>query len=399
VNPLSKQLKLEGGLRANMRDNKNDNESFFTNQSTGVEEQITSFTDHYKFSDDVFAAYGQINHQFATWGYQVGLRAESSVYKGELTDRPDSSFTISYPVSLFPSVFLTKKLNDTDNLQFSYTRRVNRPNFFQTMPFTDFSDSLNLRKGNPKLRPEFMNSLEVSYQNIFKDGHNLLVSIYYKRASDLITTHIEPEFNEDLARTVNVSSYINANNSQAYGAEATLKNTFFKILDLTTNFNVYQSTIDATNVEAGLKIERLSWFVKENLQLKLPAGFSLQLTGEYRSKASFTPDSGTRMPWQQGPTNTAQGYTLENWFVDAAIKKEVLQKKGTITLNVNDIFKTRRNGTYTESTDIFTQEQYRYRDPQIFRLNFSYRFGKMDASLFKRKNMRMNMQGNDMMGG
>lgn len=396
VNPLNKTMKLEGGLRASMRDNKNDNASFYTDQATNQEVQVTSLADHYKFNDDVYAAYGQFSQQFPSWGYQVGLRAESSVYKGELTDR-DSSFTIAYPISLFPSIFLTKKLNETDNIQLAYTRRINRPNFFQTMPFVDFSDSLNLRRGNPELRPEFMNSIELSYQNVFKAGHNLLFSLYYKRASDLITTQITPEFNEDLGRTVNVTSYINANNSQAYGAEATLKNTFFTILDLTTNVNVYQSSIDATNVEAGLKIERLSWFVKENLQLRLPAGFSLQLTGEYRSRASFTPDSGNRMPWQPGPTNTAQGYSLDNWFVDAAIKKEVLQKKGTITLNVNDIFKTRRNGTYTES-NFFIQEQYRYRDPQIFRINFSYRFGKMDASLFKRKNMRMNMQGNDMMG-
>ena len=113
-----------------------------------------------------------------------------------------------------------------------------------------------------------------------------------------------------------------------------MKNSLFDMLDLTTNVNVYQSTIDATNVEAGLKIERMSWFVKENLQLRLPAGFSVQLTGEYRSRASFTPDSGNRMPWMPGPTNTAQGYSLENWFMDAAIKKEVLDKKGTITLNV-----------------------------------------------------------------
>jgi outer membrane receptor for ferrienterochelin and colicin len=265
------------------------------------------------------------------------------------------------------------------------------------MPFIDFSDSLNLRRGNPELLPEFMNSVELSYQNIFATGHNLLVSVYYKRATNLITTQIELEFNEDLGRTVNVASYINANSSQAYGVEATLKNNIFKVIDLTTNVNVYQSNIDATNVQAGLEIDQFSWFVKENIQVKLPAGFSLQLSGEYRSRASFTPDSGNRMPWQPGPTNTAQGYSLDNWFVDAAIRKEVLSKKGTITLNVNDIFKTRRNGTYSES-DFFTQEQYRYRDPQIFRLNFSYRFGKMDMSLFKRKNMKMNMQGNDMMG-
>lgn len=395
VNPLNDKMKLEGGVRAALRRNKNDNyQAHFDEQ--GEEVQDSSLADHYKFNDDVYAAYGQFSHQFSKWGYQLGLRAESSVYKGSLTDR-DSSFTIAFPFSLFPSGFVTYKVNDLDNIQFAYTRRINRPNFFQTMPFTDYSDKETLRRGNPELEPEFQNSLELSYQNIFKNGHNLLMSLYYKRTSNLITSQFESGVNLE-GNTVPLITYGNSKSSQAYGAEATLKNTFFKVLDFTTNVNVYQSQIDASNFAEGVKIDRLSWFLKENMQLRLPLGFTVQLSGEYRSKASFTPDSGNRMPWQPGPTNTAQGYALSNWFVDASLKKEVLNKKGTITLNVNDIFKTRRYGTYTES-GLFILETYRYRDPQVVRLNFSYRFGKMDTSLFKRKNMRMNMQGADMMGG
>ena len=395
VDPLNDKMKLEGGVRVAMRRNKNDNENAYFNQADGAWVPVTSLSDHYKFSDDVYAAYGQFSHQFTNWGYQVGLRAESSFYGGALTDR-DSSFSINYPISLFPSVFFTRKINDLDNIQLSYTRRINRPSFFQTMPFVDFSDSLNLRRGEPTLRPEFVNSLELSYQNIFTKGHNLLVSIYYKQAHDLITNYQFTEFNEDLGKEVLITSYANSNSSQAYGAEMTLKNSFFDVVDFTTNVNLYQSKVDASNVESSLIIDRVSWFVKEMVQVKLPAGFSFQLSGEYRSKASFTPNDGNRMPWHGGPTNTAQGYTLANWFVDAALRKELLDRKATLTLNVNDIFRTRRSGTYTESA-IFIQDTWRVRDPQVFRLNFSYRFGKMDSSLFKRKNMRMNMQGNDMM--
>lgn len=393
VNPITDKIKVEGGLRAAMRRNKNDNYNAFLDE-TGAEIPVTSLADHYKFNDDVFAAYAQFSQQFSNWGYQMGLRAESSLYKGSLTDR-DSSFTIAYPFSLFPSVFVTRKLNDLDNIQLSYTRRINRPNFFQTMPFIDYSDKELLRQGNPQLEPEFVNAVELSYQNILVKGHNVLVSLYYRRNTNLITSYFETGTNLE-GRTVPLITYANSNSSQAYGGELTLKNSLFNFLDLTTNVNVYQSKVDASNVETGLVIDQLSWFVKENLQLQLPAGFTLQLSGEYRSRASFTPESGNRMPWMPGPTNTAQGYTLSNWFVDAALKKEILHKKGTLTLNVNDIFATRRNGTYTESP-LYIQDSFRTRDAQIVRLNFSYRFGKMDASLFKRKNMKMNMQGNDMM--
>ena len=396
VNPLGDNKKLEGGIRAALRRNRNDNENAFLNLADGVWVPVTSLADHFKFSDDVYAAYGQFSQQFSNWGYQIGLRAESSFYGGALTDR-DSSFQINYPLSLFPSVFFTRKLNDLDNIQFAYTRRINRPNFFQTMPFLDFSDSLNLRRGEPTLRPEFMHSLELTYQNIFKKGHNLLMSVYFKQANDLITNYQFTEFNEDLGKEVLITSFANSNSSQAYGAEVTLKNTLFKIMDLTTNVNVYQSKLDASNVETSLVIERASWFIKEMVQVKLPAGFSFQVSGEYRSRASFTPNEGGRMPWMAGPTNTAQGYTLANWFVDAALRKELFERKATLTLNMNDIFRTRRSGTFTESI-LFVQDTWRVRDPQVLRLNFSYRFGKMDMSIFKRKNMRMNMQGGDMMG-
>ncbi|MEZ4824739.1 MAG: TonB-dependent receptor [Bacteroidia bacterium] len=395
VNPLNSRMKLEGGVRAALRLNENSIENTYYDPYTDTWVRVTSLADNFKFNDNVFAAYGQFSHQFENWGYQAGLRAESSFYTGALIDT-DSSFTIAYPLSLFPSVFATRKLNETDNIQFAYTRRINRPNFFQTMPFIDFSDSLNLRKGNPQLRPEFVNSLEVSYQKIFSKGHNLLASVYYKQASNLITSYLINEYNNELNREVVVTTFANSNSSQAYGAEITLKNNFFKKIDLTTNLNVYQSRVDASNVETDLIVNQLSWFLKENLQIGLPADFMLQFSGEYRSRAAFTPSSGNQMPWGPQTTNTAQGYSIPNWFLDISLRKTFLNRKATLTLNVNDVFRTRRSGTYTYS-DIFIQDSWRVRDPQIFRLNFSYRFGKMDASLFKRKNMKMNNQGMDMM--
>jgi hypothetical protein len=66
-------------------------------------------------------------------------------------------------------------------------------------------------------------------------------------------------------------------------------------------------------------------------------------------------------------------------------RKEFLKdKKAAITLSVNDVFKTRIYDTHTESP-YFIQDSRRRRDWQVFRLNFSYRFGKFDVSLFKRK--------------
>ncbi len=395
VNPISDQIKLEGGLRAAMRTNSSDNSNSFFNVQTQQWEEIYRLTDEYRFTDNVFAAYGIMNHDLGKWAYQVGLRAESSFYTGNIVEN-EESFEINYPINLFPSVFVTHEFNTNNNLQFSYTRRINRPHFFQTLPFTDISNALNPRRGNIQLRPEFSNSFELSFQKVFNQGHNVLVSTYFKEADDLITTILVDEFVPELGENALVSTYANSNSSSALGGEITVKNSITKSVDLTSNVNLYHSRVDASNVENDLIIDRFTWFVKENLSVKLPAGFTLQVTGEYRSKASFTPNDGQQRGWGPPTSNSAQGYQLANWFVDAALRKDLLNRKLTVTLNVNDIFRSRKMGSYTES-DFFIQESYRFRQPQVVRLNVSYNFGKRDATLFKRKNNNQNAQGSDMM--
>lgn len=397
VDPLTKNVKLEAGVRAAIRDNNNNNTSSVYDAVSDSYLQVPNFADVYNYEDAVYAAYATLSYQTKKWGYLVGLRAESSAYTGVLPDN-EVTFENDYPLSLFPSVFVTHKLNDQDNIQLSYTRRINRPNFFQLMPFTDFSDSLNIRRGNANLLPEFTNSLEFTYQNIFNKGNNLLVSAYYKQANDLITSYQFTEFDAALDREVIVTSFTNSNSSLAYGVEFTLRNALSKKIELTSNINAYNSRVDASNVEADLIIDQFSWFIKENLQIQVPKGFMLQLSGEYRSRAAFTPSSGgSRFGGRRfGSTNTAQGYSLDNYFVDVSVRKSFLKRKLNLTVSIRDILKTRRRGTYT-ATDLFVQETFGNRDPQVARVTLSYRFGKPDISLFKRKNNKVSSSGMDMM--
>ncbi|MEQ1747682.1 MAG: TonB-dependent receptor, partial [Saprospiraceae bacterium] len=283
VNPFDGNKKIEMGARTALREYSSDNASYQFDAATGNYVRAPSFADRYQFFDQVYAAYTTFTNSFPKWGYQLGLRAESSFYTGDLLD-VDTSFSNQYPLSLFPSVFVSYKLNEEDNIQANFSRRINRPNFFQLNPFPDFSDSLLLQRGNPGLLPEFTNSFEVSYQNIFSAAHNLLATVYYKEASDLISSYQFAEYNALLGRDVIVSSYTNSNSSTAYGLELTVKNTLWKNLELTSNLNFYNSKVNAKNIEADLSREQFTWFVKENLNLKLPKAFTFQVSGSYQSR-------------------------------------------------------------------------------------------------------------------
>lgn len=394
VKPINK-FKIETGLRAQLRKISNINDNYFYNGSSGQFELIPSATSNYKNNDNVYAAYLSVSSSIKDFGYKLGLRAESSEYEGTLVNS-NEKFSNSYPVSLFPSVFLSQKLKNKQELQFSATRRINRPNFFQLIPFVDYTDNLNITKGNPDLRPEFTQSFELSYSKTFKGNNSLLGSLYYKYTDNLITRYQDIGVNPITGTDALINTYINANSSQSYGAEITSINTLTKWWDVTTNLNLYNSKINTDNIKGASQDAMWSWFGKFNSNFKLPAKFTAQLSATYQSKTNLPISQGGGMMGPGGPgqaQSSAQGYIKSSYGVDLALKKTFLKNDAaSVTFSISDIFKTRRMNQYSYS-EYFVQNYNRLRDPQMFRINFAYRFGKIDMSLFKRKNMNSNSQG------
>jgi outer membrane receptor protein involved in Fe transport len=401
VTPLSENTKLEAGFRGAIRDVQSKNLNYVQNPITGELVPFAAINANYKYEDRVLAAYSTFSGKLGkTFTYLAGLRVESSNYDGTLLTN-DSAFSNSFPLSFFPSIFLTKKLENSD-LQFSYSRRINRPNFFQLLPFIDYSDSLNINRGNPDLVPEFTNSLELSYQQNFKKGHSLLFSAWLKMTDDLITRQQIKEESAIPGRDIIINTYINADNSRAYGLEMVAKNPLAKWLDVTSNLNVYNSKINTSNV-AGEPDQPALWsfFAKMNLAFKLPKNLSIQLSGDYQSK-TILPQGGRGGGGQGGrggggfggfTQTTSQGYINPNFGVDVAIRKEFMKdRKASISLSMNDIFKTRKYSVHSESP-YFVQDYTRRQDWRLLRLNFNYRFGKFDMSLFKRKNTKSGADG------
>jgi outer membrane receptor protein involved in Fe transport len=382
-----KNIKLETGLRAQLRKLNNINNNYILDPGTGEFELIPSATSNYKNNDNVYAAYVSVSGSKKDFGYKLGVRAESSEYTGVLLNSSDK-FSNSYPVSLFPSLFLSQKLKNKQELQFSVTRRINRPNFFQLIPFVDYTDNLNITKGNPTLKPEFTQSFEMSYAKTFKKNNNVLASIYYKKTTDLITRYQDKGINPITGAEVLINTFVNANSSQAYGAELTSINYLTKWWDISTNLNLYNSKINTDNINGTSQNALWSWFGKFNSNFKLPAKFTTQLSATYQSKTNLPVNSGGGGMGPGGPMqaqSSSQGYIKSSYGVDLAVKKSFLKNDAaSVTFSISDIFKTRRSEQYSYS-DYFVQTYSRLRDPQMFRLNFAYRFGKIDMSLFKRK--------------
>ena len=383
--PIWSKVTLETGLRAAIQDRLNlySNYDYYTDSGYVL---VPSAASNYKSSSDVYAAYATVSSSIKDFTYKVGLRAESSKYHGTLLNVGES-FGNKYPISLFPSLFFSEKLGGDQELQLSYTRRVNRPNFNQLVPYTDSSNKLDITQGNPNLVPEFTQSVELSYMKTFDRSNTLLGSVYYKHTDHLITNYIIEDTNATTGATTLINTYINANYSSTVGAELTSQNALTKWWDLSMNINLYHSVIHTDSVGVA-QLALWSWFGKLNSNMRLGNGFTLQVSGMYQSKTNLPVSNSNGN--QPGPPNmqsqnASQGYIKPFYAVDLGLKKTFMQNKIALTLSFNDIFRSRIQDEYSYS-EYFVQDNRRIRDPQLLRLNFTYNFGKVDASLFKRKN-------------
>lgn len=394
VKPLSATAKLEAGARVQLRKLTNGQVNYYFDETTGEYVLIPSSANNYKNKEHVYAAYTSFSNTINNFGYQAGLRAERSDYLGELTDTKQE-FSNKYPISLFPSIFLSQKLADKQELQLSYTRRINRPNFLQVIPFIDSTDQQNWTRGNAALKPEFINSAEASYSKTYNGNNTFLASVYYKYSTDLITRYLDTVTIASVKYPI--STYLNANSSRSVGMEFTSQNTLTKWWDMNTNFNIYNSKINTDNIDGTSQDAMWSWFAKMNNNFKLPKKFKIQLSGTYQSKTNLpvnqnTGGFGSGSP-MGGSQSAAQGYIKSNYGVDVALQKSFLKNDAaSVTFNVSDIFSTRRNDQYSESS-FYIKNSHRLGDVPMFRFNFSFRFGQMDMSLFKRKNSKGETEG------
>ena len=385
VNPLKNDNKIETGLRSYI----NNYSSYFNSFSVvnGVEAKLP-LSNNYKYTEVVHAGYFTYTGKMASIGYQAGLRAEYSKFTGTPIDSAQK-FGYEYPDqikniwdALFPSLYLSKKLNETEEMQLNYSRRVRRPNFWQLNPFIDINDPLNIQQGNPKLKPEFTNSMEFNYSKTFKNKSNFLGVLYYRntlqditRYSDTLTAaQYEQLNNAAVDPNAILNTYINAQSTNRFGLELTLQQKFNKNFDITPSVNINYRNVKAGIAQQNLSNEGWDWSSKLTANYKIetqhPSIFnklSFQLTTQYES-----------------PRVIPQGRRLEQFDSDFGIRKDLFKNdKGSITFSVNDILNTHRYGVIYD-TQNFYQESYSRRNVRNFRITFSYKFGNSDFSLFKK---------------
>jgi len=374
VQPLKNQMKWELGAKTSLRTIGSDFVSEVFDYSNDQFMVDTNLSNNFIFTENIYAAYSTFSGMIKNFGYQLGLRAEeANTISNSVTSNekvPNNYF------NLFPSVHLSQKLKKEQEMQISYSRRINRPNPKSLNPFKDYSDPYNVRFGNPYLKPEYINSYELSYLKYFPKG--VITATAYFRQTDGVMQRYKIVGDS----TVSYNTFINLDKSQSYGLELIIKTDITKWWNVTFSANGFETKIDGTNAQADLQNENLSYIVKLLSNMRIWKNMDIQFTANYN-----------------GPTATVQGEVKSIFTMDLGLKKEIF-KNASLSLNINDLTNSRKFEIIGSNDPSFYLEMTRKRESRVATLTFSYRFGKMadKKSRQDRQNNGGGMEGGGDMG-
>ncbi len=358
VNSPEKNIKIETGYKSIFRKNNDDINFLNYDYSTNSYINNVNISNNFIYSENIHALYAIFTDKIKDFSFSAGGRIEQTNTKGELVTG-NKNFDKSY-FGFFPSASISQKLSLSQELQLTYSRRINRPDSRNLNPFPDVSDPLNIRIGNPDLKPEYTNSFELSYINYFKFA-TVTPSVFYRKTDDEISRYrIVTDSN------ISITTFENLNSSKSYGLDFIVNSQILKWWNVNGNLSFYRSEVNASNISANLVNETDSWSARVSSAMNIPDLFDLQLTYFY---------SGKRI--------SANGSVEPIQSLDAAVKKEFFNRRMSIGFRISDVFNTMKFRIRT-GDDRYTQESERRRNSRTAFVTFTYNIGSTEKGKDRR---------------
>ncbi len=366
---INDKMKYETGLEVRINRMRDDNLAtiFDTVTSTVIEDLNT--TNRLVHDEDFYSAYGIFAHDVTKlFKYQIGLRLEQAFVSPQFITS-NQNFSFQY-FKVYPSVHLAFGDDDMGTFFLSYSRRVSRPRHWQMNPFPRVDDPQNIRKGNPGLQPEFINSIELGYEKMWENG-SIATTGYFRHTENKIQRLTE--FTPD---GVSISTFDNINQAFDYGLEIIGTYNPFPWWRNMLSFNAYESRLKTTFNGEDLSNKGITWDMKINTTFSFFNGrTNVQFNGGYSS-----------------PRHTVQGVSRWNPGFDFGVTQSFLDKNLIFGIRVSDVFD--QQGYYSE---VYTQNreqetQYKWTSRRLH-FTVTYKFGNLKLKEDQQK--RRGFEGGD----
>ena len=351
LNELLKKINFKTGLKYNEFSNNSiiDYDLKFNQQSIFKNNQIITYND-FTYKEKIFAGYVSVDKEWEKFAFKMGLRYEQTNYEGK---GANGLFFSNQYDNYFPSIFFQWKINDENNWDISYSKRINRPDLFDLNPYRRYFNQGYYWVGNPFLIPVLQENIEIN--GSIKD----LIYIYlYYTFKNRPITYIH---NTDTKNTL-FQNTENIGNSESFGFDISFSKDISKTYKLDVglsgskyNFNQVPSSI--TNIN--------------NLNYM----FAIFNTNSFKINKTFS--IGINSNWLlpgSGGDGVLQSTQNGHFFTNISFQKKI-NKKININFSISDIFKLGQEAYIIETDKFYTYRLY-YGGLQSVRLRLTYRFGK-----------------------
>ncbi|HVX48828.1 MAG TPA: TonB-dependent receptor [Chitinophagaceae bacterium] len=367
--PITKDVKLGTGAKFVARDinTLSDVLSFQPGAKQFLQDEYLSNT--LAYHQKVYAAYAEVNFPVSTWfDAKIGGRYERTSIDAFFSNAQSQVNAPGYN-TFVPSIFFMKRLPANQTIKFSYSKRINRPDYRDLNPFINTSDPSNMSQGNPYLQPEIGNRFELGYSKDMGSLGSFMVAAFYRTSNH----DIQPYVVYYPALTVGDSTYTNVSLStnQNIGIERNIGASLFgdlhftSKLDVRTNvFMFYRKTIN--ELQPGLNAQSFNYHINMNISYQFAPTMAAEFFGNFHSARHDV----------QGRYPSFTSYSF-------AIRKQFWDKKGSLALTADNLFSEYLTQRTELSGTNFMVNSVRNVPFRSIGLNFTWKFGKLE---FKKDN-------------
>lgn len=369
IRPLKGKGKIETGAqtRIDMQDGEYVFREFDNTADSMIENSL--YSSKTVFNREIHSAYGMFSRDGEKFQYQIGLRGE---YTNRVIENSRSgSAHVVNRMDYFPTVHLSKPFKKGDQLQVSYSRRINRPRSYYLDPYPSYMDPYTMRTGNPDLLPEYTDSYELSYLKKIKSAFVSLEG-YYRQGNNMIT-----RFRTMQSDGILMMTFANLNHDYSIGGELMANAPIKKWLNLNVGINTYYYRIEGDIVANSVATETVTWDSRVNATFSIGKNTRIQLMGFYNA-----------------PSIRAQGEMKGFLMSSLAIKREFMDKQLSTTLKIGSLLGPMKHEYYTYGEGFYSYNQRIGEFPTVS-VALSYIINN-----YKQPKPNMNdMNGGDMEGG
>lgn len=352
VLPFGGTRKFEAGVKTSFIRTVNI-ANFYDELAGGQLSPNYTFSNSFNYNENINAAYVNYSFSLKRLTIQAGLRFENTNIKGYRYGNPvqqDSSFNRHYN-NLFPTFYAMYSLDSTGKnvLSFSYSKRIDRPNYQSMNPFTYPLDRFTLYSGNPFLQPTFSNNFELAHTYL----NAITTTLHYSYVKDIISETIEQKSNTFYSRPGNIGI------QYTYGVSVNLSYPLKKWWTVQLYTALMNNSFKSVLYNQQLNNSGTYWFIGPTNQFVIGKTWTAELAGSYQTSVA-----------------SGQFVIVPVWSVRAGVSKKIMKNKGTLKLNISDIFYSNLPGGDIKAIENSTANWNSYLDTRVVTISFSYRFNK-----------------------